>query len=182
MKLIAIYGPPGVGKLTVAKELAKITGYKVLHNHLTVDLVGSVFEHGSSIYKKLIRRYRTDLLEEAAKAGIEGVIFTFIYRDDKETNDVLNGTEARLRKLGVKTFFVHLYCDKGTLYKRLVRKSRRKFDKIIDVRALEKTYEGYDLFAPLPFAKSIEIDNTDLSPDKVAAKIARICHSGHAMS
>lgn len=44
MKLIFIYGQPAVGKLTVAKELEKITGYKILHNHLFVDLVRSVFE------------------------------------------------------------------------------------------------------------------------------------------
>jgi len=35
MKLVFIYGPPAVGKLTVANALAKVTGFKVFHNHLT---------------------------------------------------------------------------------------------------------------------------------------------------
>ena len=39
MKLVILYGPPGVGKLTVGRELAARTGFKLFHNHLTVDLV-----------------------------------------------------------------------------------------------------------------------------------------------
>ena len=38
MKLIFLHGLPGVGKLTVAREFAKLTGFKVFHNHLAVDL------------------------------------------------------------------------------------------------------------------------------------------------
>ncbi|MFH1209967.1 MAG: shikimate kinase, partial [archaeon] len=43
MKLIYIYGPPAVGKLTVTKELAKLTNFKIFHAHLTADYVSSVF-------------------------------------------------------------------------------------------------------------------------------------------
>ena len=32
MKLIIIYGPPAVGKLTVAEELSRRTGFKILQN------------------------------------------------------------------------------------------------------------------------------------------------------
>ncbi|HIJ11483.1 TPA: hypothetical protein HA278_05490, partial [Candidatus Woesearchaeota archaeon] len=48
MIFVLIYGPMAVGKLTVAKELVKLTGYKLFHNHLTVDLVGSIFEWGTT--------------------------------------------------------------------------------------------------------------------------------------
>lgn len=46
MQLIFIYGPPAVGKLSVANALAKLTGYRVFHNHLTIDLVRSIFDWG----------------------------------------------------------------------------------------------------------------------------------------
>ena len=47
MRLIFIYGMPATGKLTVARELARITGFNVFHNHLVVDLLLSIFEFGS---------------------------------------------------------------------------------------------------------------------------------------
>jgi hypothetical protein len=43
MRLVFIYGIPATGKLTVAQELAKRTGYSLFHNHLVVDLLLSLF-------------------------------------------------------------------------------------------------------------------------------------------
>lgn len=44
MKLVLIFGPQAVGKMTVGQELAKITGLKLFHNHMTIDLVSN-FSH-----------------------------------------------------------------------------------------------------------------------------------------
>ncbi len=50
MKLVFIYGPPASGKLTVARELAALTGYKLFHNHLVVEaLRGAVAEAGGEL-------------------------------------------------------------------------------------------------------------------------------------
>ncbi len=38
MKLILIYGPEASGKLTVAGELAAITGNRVFHNHVSIEV------------------------------------------------------------------------------------------------------------------------------------------------
>lgn len=35
---LIICGPPSVGKLTVANELVKLNSYKVLNNHLAIDI------------------------------------------------------------------------------------------------------------------------------------------------
>ena len=43
--LVFIYGFISVGKFTIAKELAKLTNYKILHNHMIIDLIGELFEH-----------------------------------------------------------------------------------------------------------------------------------------
>jgi len=37
-KLIILFGPPAVGKMTVGKELADLTGLKLFHNHMTYKL------------------------------------------------------------------------------------------------------------------------------------------------
>ena len=51
MKLLIIYGPPAVGKLTTAKKLSEITGYCAFHSHLAIDLVSSITPESSN-YKK----------------------------------------------------------------------------------------------------------------------------------
>ena len=47
MRLVFLHGAPAVGKLTVARELAALTGFRLFHNHLTVDLASSLFSFGS---------------------------------------------------------------------------------------------------------------------------------------
>lgn len=45
MKLIIIFGPHAVGKMTVGQELAKLTELKLFHNHMTIDIVSDLFEN-----------------------------------------------------------------------------------------------------------------------------------------
>ncbi len=172
MEIIAIYGPPGVGKLTVAKELQKITGYKLMHNHLAADLVESIFDHGTPTYRKMVVKYRTDMLKAAAKAKVNGVIFTFMYRNNSRTNSTIKSATRALAKLGAQTHFVQLYCKENTLYKRVVNMERKKFEKIVDVAVLKHAYSKNAFFEKLPFAKSLSIDNTNMPAKKAAMLIA----------
>ena len=79
MKLIFLHGMPGVGKLTVARELAELTGFKLFHNHLTVDLVGSVFPFGSRQFIALRESIWLDVFARTASENLAGLIFTFAY-------------------------------------------------------------------------------------------------------
>ena len=84
MKLLLLYGPPAVGKLTIAKEIARLTGFKVFHAHLTVDLVASIFPRGTPAYLQLVWDIRLAVFAEAARAHIDGLIFTTVYGRDRE--------------------------------------------------------------------------------------------------
>ena len=78
-ELVILYGPPAVGKLTVAQALAEGTGYKVFHHHLTTDLVTSLFPFGSETMVRLTMTYRVEMLAEAASVALRGVIHTVVY-------------------------------------------------------------------------------------------------------
>src|SRR5262252_4752756 len=79
MRLVVLCGPPGVGKLSVARELAGRSGYRLFHNHLTVDLLESLFEFGSAPFVELRERLWLELLGRAADEGVTGVIFTLAF-------------------------------------------------------------------------------------------------------
>ena len=59
-KLLVIMGPQAVGKMTVGQELVKITELKLLHNHMTLDLVEKFFSVGTQLGWDLLCKLRYD--------------------------------------------------------------------------------------------------------------------------
>ena len=92
MKVVVIYGPPAVGKLTVGKILQKRIGYKLLHNHLTYDLARSIFDDMDTL-SEVNMNLRLYMIKEAAIRATEGLILTYVYAspiDDKHVKKLLD--------------------------------------------------------------------------------------------
>lgn len=179
MKLIIIYGSPAVGKLTVARELAKITGYKLFHNHLTVDLAYSLFPSGTKAYSDFVEKIRLEVFEAAAKNKIKGMIFTFVYGVEtyggKTDGLFVKKIIGIIKKYKGKIFFVKLSCKDEELHKRLKHPARKEFKKLNSVEILKSIREKIDIDSAIPFAENKIIDNTSLSAKKVAHLIKRHC-------
>ena len=178
MRLVFLYGPPAVGKLTVAKALARLTGYKVFHNHLTIDLVESIFDWGTGPFWRtgpfwtLVNKYRLELIETAARERVPGLIFTFVYakpNDDAFVRRVVR----RVKKHGGEVDFVQIRCNRAELFRRLKHPSRKRFRKMKQTATLRHLLRRYDLFSSVPYARNLVIDNTRLSPTRVARMIMR---------
>lgn len=177
MELIIIYGAPGVGKLTVARELARRTGHKLFHNHLTVDLVGSLFDFGSEQSVRLNARFRLELFAEAAKAKIPGVIFTLVYAhgtDDAFVQDIIDAVEPH----GGVVRFVLLTCETSALLKRVTDESRSTYRKLRDPEVVRQMLSREDLASPVPHGPSLVIDNTHLGADAVVDRIMEYLNRG----
>jgi deoxyadenosine/deoxycytidine kinase len=171
VKLVFIYGPPAVGKLTVATGLAKLTGFKLFDNHVSIDFVKSVFEYGTRQYWKLIEKYRLSMFKEAAKHGID-TIFTFVY--DKATDDrFVKKTIQTISKEGSSACFVRLSCNQEELARRVRREGRRKAGKIGTKRLLASVLKRYGLGSEVRFQTSLRIDTTGISAKKSAETIVR---------
>ena len=67
MKLILPYGPPGVGKMTIAKELAAITGYTLFHNHMLLNALSDIFGFDHPVRKKLEKEFRLRVIRHVLK-------------------------------------------------------------------------------------------------------------------
>jgi AAA domain len=171
MKLVFIYGPPASGKLTVARQLSKLTGYKLFDNHVSIQFVQSLFEFGTKTFWRLTQKFRTEMIEEAVKRGVD-TIFTFVYEkkvDDPFVRKVL----ASVNRHGGKVCFVRLQCDKKELERRVSGEDRKSRGKVATKRLLGSVFRQHDLGSKVPFQSSLTIDTTYQSPARAAKMIAQ---------
>ncbi|MDQ6653433.1 MAG: AAA family ATPase [Acidobacteriota bacterium] len=168
MKLVFIHGAPAVGKLTVARELADLTGFRLFHNHLTVDLVGSVFAFGSEPFVLLREQTWLSTFREAAKHDVS-LIFTFNpertvrERFIQDTLDVVSSA-------GGTVTFVELTCSEEELERRMEDSSRNEFGKLSSVRQYRELRDaGAFHFPKLP--SGLSLDTTNIVPADTAKLI-----------
>ncbi|HEY6229890.1 MAG TPA: AAA family ATPase [Pyrinomonadaceae bacterium] len=169
MKLIFIHGAPAVGKLTVARELAKLTGFRLFHNHLTVDLVSSLFPFGSEPFVALREKIWLAAFAEAARQKLT-LIFTFNPERSVRERFIQDAIDAVEKESG-EVVFIELTCAEDELEQRMEDSSRKEFGKLASVEQYrELQASGAFEFPELP--QGISIDTTNRSP----ADTAQIMH------
>jgi predicted kinase len=168
-KLIFIYGPPASGKLTVARELQKLIGYKLIHNHLSANIASRIFDFGTKEFGELNDKIQFSLIREGLKAG--EVIFTKAYIHKKHKN-FLRKLEKLLKENKFKIYFVRLFPTKEALLKRIGRSSREKEGKLTDKKIL-KDFLDKNKFGEIPGRQGLTIDNSKVSAKRVAQKIRK---------
>jgi hypothetical protein len=171
VKLVVIHGAPGVGKLTTARALAALTGFRVFHNHLTFDLAKAVFDFPTPPFVRPAETVRLATLEAAARERLPGLIFTFGYaspEDDAFVERMIRAVEGH----GGELAFVRLYCGAATHEQRILAEERRRFGKITSVEALRGALARWNFAAAVRPGETLEIDNSVLEADAVARRIA----------
>jgi len=119
MRLVCIFGPPAVGKMTVGHELAKLTGFKLFHNHMTIEPVLDIFSFGSPSFERLVGEFRRRILEEAVTADLPGLVFTFVWGlEDASDRDLVASYADIVERGGGRVSFLELAAP---LEERLVR-------------------------------------------------------------
>ncbi|HEX9629906.1 MAG TPA: AAA family ATPase [Pyrinomonadaceae bacterium] len=169
MMLVFIHGAPAVGKLTVARELSRLTGFPLFHNHLTVDLVSSLFAFGTAGFVSLREQIWLAAFAEAARSDLS-LIFTF--NPERTVNqEFIPKTIDVIESAGGRVVFVELTCSEDELEKRMEQPSRKEFGKLSSVdqyRSLKS--EGAFEFPKLP--AGLSIDTTNQSPAAAANLIS----------
>ncbi len=174
MKVIFLYGPPAAGKLTVATELARITGYKLVDNHKATDFLEEVFPRADARLhpwrSKLGRKIRIDLVSAAAEANIN-LIITFAPLS-AGAFDFMRDIASAVTTNSGQLCMVQLLPSQEALEARIVSESRKGI-KIDTIEQWHKRVDGNEeAFATFPDSEHLVLDNSTLTPQETAQKIA----------
>lgn len=187
MHFVMVFGPPAVGKMTVGRELSRLTGYRLLHNHMTVEPVLDIFPFGSPPFSRLVNEFRRRIIEEAIGAGLPGLVFTMVWGLELPSDRALVTSYVDLVEgSGGRVSFVELY---ASLAERMARnrteprlsEKRSKRDLVFSDANVLELEEGYVMSTGggptladklLVGRDHVRVDNTDLEPEVVAAQVA----------
>ena len=170
MYVVFIYGPPASGKYTIASELNRLTGLPLFHNHLTVDLVSSLFGFGSNAFVRLREQIWLSSFEEAAKEN-RSFIFTFA-PESTVSLQFIDRAESAINQAGGQIYYVECKCPDEVIESRIENKSRSVFGKLSSINKYREL-KAANAFAfprlPSPFV-TIE---TDITSSENAASLIR---------
>jgi len=119
MKFVIIFGPPAVGKMTVGYELAKLTSFRLFHNHMTIDLVLNFFSFGQPQFHRLVGEFRRRIFEEVAASDLAGLIFTYVWALDQASDKAfINEICNIFREKSGEVYFVELEAEQSERLRR----------------------------------------------------------------
>lgn len=184
MKLLMVFGPPAAGKMTVGREIARLTGFKLFHNHMTVEPVLDIFEFGSPPFTRLVDEFRRRILEEAASSALPGLVFTYVWAlNDPGDKAVVDSYAGIVEEAGGTVVFAELACPLD------VRLQRNRTPLRLDLKRSKRDVEAsdtwlmasddyvlntggeYDASTLVGGRPHVKVDNTDLSPEAAAHEI-----------
>ncbi|KAB8138010.1 AAA family ATPase [Gracilibacillus oryzae] len=179
MKFVIIVGPQAVGKMTVGQELAKITDLKLLHNHMTIELLAPIFGFTSEMWR-ISKLFREEIFTSVAKSDLPGMIFTcvvaFNKKEDWQDVEKICGI---FESNGGEVFLIELEAEleerirRNKTPNRLEHKpSKREIEQSEQrlVASMEK-FRLNSVEGEVDKENYLKINNTELSAEEVASII-----------
>jgi hypothetical protein len=180
MKLIVIFGPSAVGKMTVGLELSKLLDFKFFHNHMVIEPLNSLFGFQNSSMWKLVGEFRRRIFEEFSEIYVPGVIFTYVWALDQESDH--RELLGYINSLGLTindVLFVELEADQSIRINRnksdfRLREKKSKNNIVESEQFIYESEKNYrlnssgDFFYP---ENHIKINNSNIEAVEVARLI-----------
>ena len=177
VNLVTIFGPAAAGKATVGRELAAITGYRLLHNNMALDLVAQFFPRGTPGFA-LYPEFNTRIIETAANHGSPNLIFTVVWALDREDDWELEMRRHRaVEEAGGRNFYVELTASQGERIRRNALPDRRASKPQTATLTAEIMLEMEGTFRlnsadDFPLRPYLRVDTEACAPREAAMRIA----------
>lgn len=180
--ILFVVGPPAVGKMSVAQAVARCTGLRLFHNHISIEIALRYFDYGTPAFHRISESIRRQVVEEVAASDLPGLLFTFVWAFDLPEDERTVEEYARpFRERGGRVLFLELETSQAERLRRNVGESRlaekpSKRDLEASRANLLDLDARYRLNTDGAFddrADWLRIDNTHLSPADVAERVIR---------
>lgn len=172
MKFVMVYGPSGIGKESVARELAKRNGWHLFPQHLAFDIACAVVGFGNNGFEKYQRKICLDAFRALIERNVSGIVFTFCYVYPA-SNYFIDGLFELLNELGIEADFVRLSCDFDEHVRRVSSEKRKNTNKIQTKEYLEDYLSRFDFSVDISGVKTFHLNSTELSIQESAIEIER---------
>lgn len=169
MQLVFIWGAAASGKLTVARELGRLTGLPVFHNHLVVDALLERLPFGDPEFVRLRESMWMAGFETAASQG-RSLIFTFA-PEPSVAEGFTDRVEALVESFGGAVRYVRLVLSEAEQERRIGNDSRKQFRKLVSLdllRDLRPQFQSCEAAMP---AAALVIDSEIDDPETAARRI-----------
>ena len=186
MHLLNIIGPPAAGKMTVGRAVCERTGFRLFHNHMSIEPLLGVFDFDTHSFARLNALIRREVIAEAVAVDLPGLVFTYAW-DFDSPDDAAAVAEliAPVVNAGGQVDFVELYAAQhvrlareGSADRMDHKRSKRDVEwaraHVIDLdsQARFNTDPASDeLDWPLPAYRHLRIDTEQSLPHASAERI-----------
>ena len=176
--IIYLFGFAGSGKYTVAKELAKLSGAKLVDNHLINNPIFSVIEQDGMKKLPEIVWEKTWAVRKIVLGTIETVSppeFSFIFtnqlcNEHPDDHLLFGEIETLSKKRGSLFIPVRILCEVSERTQRIVSKDRKERMKCINPAEAIDSDKQYTVFKTA-HPNTLTLDVTTLTPLESAATI-----------
>ncbi|KAK1252713.1 hypothetical protein MKX08_003900 [Trichoderma sp. CBMAI-0020] len=172
---IYINGYPGIGKLTIAKELEKlIPNSKVYHNHLFIDPIAPLVDRDSPHYHDIRTSFRRHILNTIATSEATART-TWIFTDSR-SSDPIGSTGAQdyenaANLRGALLIPIILHCEMAENLTRVMSEERGTGNtKLRDAATLENIRLKEDIYT-FGGPYELKLDITNITASEAAEKI-----------
>jgi len=173
--IVHINGWPGCGKLTIARQLAKHLGARLIDNHTLINPAECLFARNDANYWPLRKAVRALAFEYAARlAPGTHLVLTDALADIASDRAVFDDCLELASQRGAKLIAVVLECEEEENLRRLRAAGRVELLKLTNGEVLRDLRAKYRLLRPTDVT-CIELDVSALSAAEAAAAISGRC-------